>query len=336
MKDENKTKKQLINELKDMRRRVAELEALETGDKQAKETLRQSEERLSQIVDNMLDMIAITDLNAIFTYVSPSNKKILGYEPEDILGKAVFEFVHPDDLDKVMATTQKAIANVSEGRMEFRYRHADGHYIWVESAGNFIRDAHGRPIGVVFGTRDITEQKQAEEALKESEEKYRLLAETARDNIIVFDLDGRITYTNNSALEISGYSKEQTLMMNITDVLPADQLAGLKERFARRIAGDKEHYLYESAFIDKSGKRIPMEISSSLIIKDGKPSGVLLTARDITERKKMEEELLKAKKLESIGVLAGGIAHDYNNLLTAIIGNISLAQSYLKPDDEAF
>ncbi len=178
--------------------------------------------------------------------------------------------------------------------------------------------------------------KQTEDALKESEEKYRLLAETARDIIIAFDFNGRITYANRAALEISGFSKEEVIGGVLSDVLPPDQLPELKERLTRRSAGDREHFLYESAFINKSGKLIPVEVSSSLIIKDGNPSGVLLTGRDITERKKMEEELLKSKKLESIGVLAGGIAHDYNNLLTSIIGNMSLAQLHMNPEDEAY
>jgi len=136
-----------------------------------------------------------------------------------------------------------------------------------------------------------TKRKQMEEVLRASEEKYRLLAETAREIIVFLDLEGNLKYVNRTGLEISGYSEEEALKMNIADILPPDQLEGLRQRLAKRLAGDKDYFLYEAEFINKAGMRIPVEVSSSLVTEKGNPKAVLLTARDITERKRVEERL---------------------------------------------
>ena len=139
-------------------------------------------------------------------------------------------------------------------------------------------------------------RKQAQEKLRRSEENYRLLAETARDMIVSTDLDGGITYANKAALEISGYSEEESLELNIQDIVPPEQLAAAKERHSKRIAGNAEVYIYETEFLTKTGRLVPLEVSSALLIKHGKPSGTLLVGRDITERKKAEDALRESEE----------------------------------------
>ncbi len=175
-----------------------------------------------------------------------------------------------------------------------------------------------------------------EQALQEREEKFRLLAETTSEAIVTCDLKENITYVNKAFLELCGYSYEEALEMSITEVISANEPARVKETLAKRALPGNKTWRYETEFVNKAGDRIPVDVSMSIIMKRDKPSSILFAARDISERKKTEVELLKVQKLESIGALAGGIAHDYNNILAVIIGNISLAQKYLEPDHKVF
>jgi len=136
-------------------------------------------------------------------------------------------------------------------------------------------------------------RKQTEESLKASEQKYRQLAETAKDVIMVLDLKGNVKYVNQEGIDLCGYSKEEILKMNIKDVLSEDKIPLSDENFEKRIAGDKSLFMYEIDFFNKKGNKIPVEIKSSLITEQGKPAGILIIARDITERKQVQEELHK-------------------------------------------
>jgi PAS domain S-box-containing protein len=131
----------------------------------------------------------------------------------------------------------------------------------------------------------------SEDALRESEEKYRLLTETAMDIIFAHEMDGRIIYANRTGQEISGYGEEELLCMNIADVIPSEYLASMAERCAGRSSGDRGVHLYQAEFVDAAGRRIPVEVSSSPLVRQDEPFGMLIVARDITDRKRVEEEL---------------------------------------------
>ena len=163
-----------------------------------------------------------------------------------------------------------------------------------------------------------------------------MLAETAKEIILTFDLDGKVTYVNKTWSEISGYSKEETLGKGLESLVPDDELEGLRERLFSQTSFKNGPYLYEVDFFSKAGERIPLETSSSPLMKQSKPSGLLLIARDIRERKKMEEDLLRMQRLESIGTLAGGIAHDFNNLLTGVLINVDFARMDLDPENKIY
>jgi PAS domain S-box-containing protein len=167
--------------------------------------------------------------------------------------------------------------------------------------------------------RYASERKRAEEALRESEERYRLLAETAQDFILVHDLEGTITYANRAVFEDTGYDEEEVLRMRITDFVSEEAIPAITERRERRTDGDRERYCYETEYLTASGERIPIEVSSSPIAQDGKVKNILIVARDITERKEMEQQLRRQERLAAVGQLAAGIAHDFRNLLSTII-----------------
>ncbi|KAF5410153.1 MAG: Methyl sulfide methyltransferase-associated sensor [Candidatus Methanogasteraceae archaeon] len=144
--------------------------------------------------------------------------------------------------------------------------------------------------------QEVAERKAAEDALRESEAKYRLFTETSKDAILSFDMDGRITYLNRAAIELGGYSEEEALQMNIIDILPEDQLSGFYERCSMRTAGRVGIFLYEADFINKAGTRLSVEVNSSVITRDGEPTGVFLACRDITERKAAKKELRESEE----------------------------------------
>ena len=133
-----------------------------TARKKAEAALAESEARLRRITDNMVDLVSQTDLEGNFVYVSPSHCSILGYDPRTLVGTNVLDMVHPDDMDNVLAATFKAIEAKGSDLMEFRYRHIKGHYVWLATQGRIMVDDHGEIVGAVFGSRDVTKQKEIE------------------------------------------------------------------------------------------------------------------------------------------------------------------------------
>lgn len=167
---------------------------------------------------------------------------------------------------------------------------------WFNITVDPMRDKAGRLTGAVHIARDITEARKIEESLHESEEKYRLLAETTRDIILLHDLDGRITYVNRAGLEMTGFTPEEAVGKSVVDFIPAEQLAGLRERRDKRRAGEKGLLHYEAEFVDKHKRLVPVEVNSSPVVRKGKRTEVLIVARDITERKRAEQSLRRSEE----------------------------------------
>ena len=182
--------------------------------------------------------------------------------------------------------------------------------------------------------REIKERKLAQEALAESEEKYRLVVENANEAILIAQ-DGLLKFVNSKVKEIIGYSAQEMISRPFTDFIHADDRELVMQRFQQRLRGEPVPEIYPFRAVDNEGACKWVEINVVTINWDGRPATLNFIV-DITARKKMEEEAVKIDKLESIGLLAGGIAHDFNNILTAILGNISLASNDLRQEHKAF
>ena len=239
----------------------------------------------------------------------------------------------PGDRERDKELIRKATDSREKGSYEQRFLRPDksvGHYV---SSFQGKYDDHGNLISVVGTVQDITERKQAEEALRRSEEKYRLMFDSANDVIFILDEEGRILTANNLAVERLGYTREELMSMRVGQVNSPEEGRHVTERIARLM--ETGRLRFETVHQRKDGSLVPTEVSSRRIVWDDKPA-IMSICRDVTERKRLEDQLRQTRNLESIGTLAGGIAHDFNNLLMTLAGNISLAKMCLSPGDEAF
>jgi PAS domain S-box-containing protein len=163
-----------------------------------------------------------------------------------------------------------------------------------------------------------------------AEEKYRSLVERANDGIVIAQ-DGILKYVNPRTAELCGYTVEEMMGSPMKGFYAPEEWAVVLNHYTRRISGEPVEPIYETAILHKDGHKVEVEFNAGVIHYEGQQA-VLLIIRDITERKRIEEQLMKIQKFESIGTLAGGIAHDFNNLLSGILGNITLAKLYSRDD----
>ena len=184
--------------------------------------------------------------------------------------------------------------------------------------------------GYVVLLRDVTDRRQTEAALRDSELRYRELVENARDLICTCDLDGCILSVNQAGLDLTGYTRQELIGRPLLELVAPESRALANSLFTGvkpELPSDRA----EIAVLARDGHTIVLELAGWVQRRDGVPTAVQAIGRDITHRRRLEEELRHAQKMESVGKLAGGIAHDFNNLLTAIIGFASLAEAEQVP-----
>lgn len=188
------------------------------------------------------------------------------------------------------------------------------------------------PMRLITKVACLIERKRAEQALSKSEQRYRDMVENAHDIIYSHDLEGNYTSMNKAGERITGYTHEEALKLNLAQTVAPECLEKARQMLRRKLAGE-DVTAYDLEIIAKDGRRIAVELDSRIIFEDGVAVGVQGIARDVTERKQLEDQLRQAQKMEAIGQLAGGIAHDFNNLLTAITGYSDLTLKRLPHDN---
>jgi PAS domain S-box-containing protein len=170
------------------------------------------------------------------------------------------------------------------------------------------------------------------QALQQAEERYRLVGENIADAVFLFDLDGQLVLSNRSAIAITGYSQDELRGRSLLTLLTREGARIAQARMEAVGGGQEAFPLVEIEHLREDGRRVRLEMHVVSVTKNGRPAGRLAVARDITERRNLEEQLRQAQKMEGLGRLAGGIAHDFDNLLTAIGGRCQRVLSQLAPD----
>ena len=300
--------------------------------KEAEAALKESEERYRLLSDNVRDVIWTRDMNLRLTFVSPSIMEQQGFTIEEAMTRTPEETWPPDSLNLLqkalveeMEVEKKEKKDLSRSRtIEVEVKCKDGSTIWTEAKMSFLRDQNGRPTGIIGVTRDISERKQVEEALRRSEEKYRTVLEANPDPVVVYDMKGKVIYFNPAFTRVFGWTLAERLGKKMDVFVPEEALRETKMMIEKVLTGER-FFNIETRRYNKNGETIPVSISGAIYKdKNGNPIGSVINLRDISLQKKLEAQLQQAQKMEAIGTMAGGIAHDFNNILSSVIGYTEL------------
>jgi two-component system cell cycle sensor histidine kinase/response regulator CckA len=301
-----------------------------TERKRAEEALRQSEMEKSLILESAAEWFMYYDLDLRVRWANRVAAESVGQKPGALVGRHCYEIWHgrqapcedcPVALARETGLPQRAEKTTSDGRTWYL-------------RGYPVIDRQGQTVGLIELIQDITERKRAEEALRESEQRYRSLFEESRDAVYSVSRDGEITDANPSAMAIFGYTREEIIGKNIRELYadPSDRPKFREEIEKRGFVKD-----YEIKLRKKDGTDIACLITSSVQLgNNGGIVGYRGIIRDLTIRKELQRQLLQAQKMEAIGTLAGGIAHDFNNLLQVTMGYSELLLQERQPQDKDY
>lgn len=304
--------------------------------RRAEEELRESKTRYWELAESLPATVCQVDETGGILYANQTAFNAFGYTREEFdKGLNVLQMIAPEDRARAGENIRRVLGGQRLGGVEYTAQRKDGTTFPVIIRSEPVIRGN-RPVGFLGIVVDITERKRVEEALRESEQKYRTLFESAPEAILLLDLNGKILDCNKATTELLGMPKKTIVGRHLDKLVTFDEdnFSRAFDLLAQVRCGEK---VSPTALkLTTHGKDLRwIEVYPSLVSIGDERMAVQVIACDITEQRKMEEELIRAQKLESLGILAGGIAHDFNNLLGAVLANVSLAQKHIQPDTKA-
>lgn len=288
------------------------------------ERVRQARDRWQQTFDSITELVTVHDVDGRILAVNKAMAEYLGRSTEELTG-ADLEQVFGDLAPQVAEPLRRCVAT---GRYcageDLEWPGGRIHQVQVTP----MVDSGGRVIGCVRVARDVTAARHAADRVAQSERRYRELAEGASDVIYMHDLAGNFLYVNRRAVELFGYSRHEFARLRFLDLVAPEAAAQAREYFSRLVAG-REAEPVELRMICRDGSVVVLQVSATVMRRNGEPVGIHGIARDVTSEKQLTEQLLQYDRLASVGTLIAGIAHELNNPLTVISGYAQMLRSGL-------
>lgn len=298
---------------------LAETISLFLGKRYAFNLITRTRNFYQQLIDVMPIPVMRCDARGTISYFNKALSEFIGRTVEDEIAAGWGDSIHPDDRNEIRRQFELALATRLPMTSRMRLRRADGAWRTMLNSVNPVYDESGEFAGLIGSSHDLTDMIESERRISESEEKYRNLVDMAQDGIIITQHD-HFVYANQACAEMLGYTVEEMIGSCFTEFIHPDSLPQVSDFYHRRVRGEQVPSVYETGLIDKQGNKRHVEINSRRIVHQGE-AAVLTFVRDISHRRQMQMELAHAQKLEAIGHLAAGIAHEINTPIQFIGDN---------------
>ena len=296
-----------------------------------------------QMADSSVQGMGIADMKGGVIYMNTAMRNMIGIESNlDVCGRKAVDFYPESQKSRITSEIVPAVLESGQLVEEIHFSNShDERFITIQTIF-LLRESNGSPLFFATIITDITNLKAAENTLRESEERYRILVETMNDGLCVVDRDGCFTYLNRSLCKMLGYGEGELTGRRVVDLLDDENRRHFERVYSRRMTG--ENSIYEMEWLTRAAGKISTIVSpKSVFDSDGRFMASFAVITNITdkriaekEKERMQAQLLHSQKMEAIGTLAGGIAHDFNNMLTSIFGNTDLLQLGMDREDPKY
>ncbi len=305
--------------------------------KLTRQALQESEDKYRLLTENISLGIyrSLAHPNGRFVEINPAALKMFGFSSkEEALTYQIADlYFYPEDR---RIFHEKMIKLGFVNAEEILLKRIDGTPFWCSITAVAIRDKNGKIKYYDGVLEDITEKKKAQDAIKESEKRYRELIENLGEGVVALNSKREIILANSTANKIFGIHPSSLVGKMLDEFIDDKNLKKFLDNTSLQLAGQETNYDLTILHPDKTRKSIVTITCSPYYIKESNETGILAIFRDVTRIRMMEEDIIKATKLESLSLLAGGIAHDFNNILTIILGNLSLSKMLLSNNDNIY